>query len=473
MLCNIYEGNANMKWFNLYAYDPIIDGSIGKYAFTRLKKEIYYENGGTIDYYSIINDAIFKDFEFVKTYKEFLDNIVGYNEKVNYKGIVNNLLKDSERINLDSVPKFIKDTFGPVSHNVLPPGTNQRPKFNQSNNYNGLRKGGIEETQKYSLNQLSNTTLTYILFYKHLTETKKQNNMFISFVCTYIKYLLIKEYEEEEKEDKKLFIKKLVKFFNGKIEYYYKLGDNINNEYYKSWYEETQEFKSMFDINANRFINQLDFEHSFIDYIDLYYAILFISKNNYFDVKKLIKTLKENKTELDNNNYVNVYKIIFKSIKDTNLSYLDYDFIFLICHFVILLYKCSITNKQFEEILEQNDVRATKLIKIIIEKYNKENLFKEIEGSEINYNIIDMCNNILKKNELIGEETKGPLSALDELRKKLGFVDKSIETSYEDSLSIENKLTKNLFDISEPSNKNGLNVNMERAGGSSSSEELF
>ena len=91
-----------------------------------------------------------------------------------------------------------------------------------------------------------------------------------------------------------------------------------------------------------------------------------------------------------------------------------------------------------------------------------------------------MCNNILEKNKLIGEENnlfkekaKGPLNMLDELRKKLGFVDKSTETSYEDSLSIENKLTKNLFDISEPSNKNGLNVNMERAGGSSSSEELF
>ena len=91
-----------------------------------------------------------------------------------------------------------------------------------------------------------------------------------------------------------------------------------------------------------------------------------------------------------------------------------------------------------------------------------------------------MCNNILEKNKLIGEENnlfkekaKGPSNMLDELRKKLGFVDKSTETSYEDSLSIENKLTKNLFDISEPSNKNGLNVNMERAGGSSSSEELF
>ena len=168
------------------------------------------------------------------------------------------------------------------------------------------------------------------------------------------------------------------------------------------------------------------------------------------------------------------------------LSYLGYDFIFLICHFVILLYECSITNKQFEEILEQNDIRATKLIKLIIEKYNKENLFKEIEGSENNYNVIEMCNNILEKNKLIGEENssaeennlfkekaKGPSNMLDELRKKLGFVDKSTETSYEDSLSIENKLTKNLFDISEPSNKNGLNVNMERAGGSSSSEELF
>ena len=299
---------------------------------------------------------------------------------------------------------------------------------------------------------------------------------------------MIKEYEQEEKEDKKLFIKKLVKFFNGKFDYYYKLEDHIvkDKKYYKSCYEETQEFKSMFNINANRFINQLDFEHSFIDYIDLYYAILFISKINYFDVKKMFETLKENKTVLDNNNYVNVYNIIFKSIKDTVLSYLGYDFIFLICHFVILLYECSITNKQFEEILEQNDIRATKLIKLIIEKYNKENLFKEIEGSENNYNVIEMCNSILEKNKLIGEENssaeennlfkekaKGPSNMLDELRKKLGFVDKSTETSYEDSLSIEDKLTKNLFDISEPSNKNGLNVNMERAGGSSSSEELF
>ena len=352
---------------------------------------------------------------------------------------------------------------------------------------NGRRRyikinGGIEQTHKYSLNQLSSTTLTYILFYKHLTETKERSNTFISFVCTYIKYLLMKEYEQEEKEDKKLFIKKLVKFFNGKFDYYYKLEDRIDKDkkYYKSWYEETQEFKSMFNINANRFINQLDFEHSFIDYIDLYYAILFISKINYFDVKKMFETLKKNKTVLDNNNYVNVYNIIFKSIKDTVLSYLGYDFIFLICHFVILLYECSITNKQFEEILEQNDIRATKLIKLIIEKYNKENLFKEIEGSENNYNVIEMCNSILEKNKLIGEENnlfkekaKGPSNMLDELRKKLGFVDKSTETSYEDSLSIENKLTKNLFDISEPSNKNGLNVNMERAGGSSSSEELF
>ena len=281
---------------------------------------------------------------------------------------------------------------------------------------------------------------------------------------------MIKEYEQEEKEDKKLFIKKLVKFFNGKFDYYYKLEDSIykDKKYYKSWYEETQEFKSMFNINANRFINQLDFEHSFIDYIDLYYAILFISKINYFDVKKMFETLKKNKTELNNNDYVNVYKIIFKSIKDTDLSYLGYDFIFLICHFVILLYECSITNKQFEEILEHNDIRATKLIKLIIEKYNKENLFKEIEGSENNYNVIEMCNNILKKNKLIGEENnsfeekaKDPLSALDELRKKLGFVDESTE-SYNDS-----------FDISEFSNKNELNVNMEMAGGSSSSEELF
>ena len=207
-------------------------------------------------------------------------------------------------------------------------------------------------------------------------------------------------------------------------------------------------------------------------------------KINYFDVKKMFETLKENKTVLDNNNYVNVYNIIFKSIKDTVLSYLGYDFIFLICHFVILLYKCSITNKQFEEILEHNDIRATKLIKLIIEKYNKENLFKEIEGSENNYNVIEMCNSILEKNKLIGEENnlfkekaKGPSNMLNELRKKLGFVDKSTETNYEDSLSIENKLTKtnynDLFGISEPSNKNELNVNMERAGGSSSSEELF
>ena len=338
-----------------------------------------------------------------------------------------------------------------------------------------VKIGGHEQTYKYSLNQLSSTTLTYILFYKHLTETKERNNTFISFVCTYIKYLLMKEYEQEEKEDKKLFIKKLVKFFNGKFDYYYKLEDSIDKDkkYYKSWYEETQEFKSMFNINANRFINQLDFEHSFIDYIDLYYVILFISKINYFDVKKMFETLKENKTVLDNNNYVNVYKIIFKSIKDTVLSYLGYDFIFLICHFVILLYECSITNKQFEEILEQNDIRATKLIKLIIEKYNKENLFKEIEGSENNYNVIEMCNNILKKNNSFEEKAKGPLSALNELRKKLGFVDNSTETNYEDSLSIENKLTKNLFDISESSNKNGSNVNMERVGGSSSSEELF
>ena len=106
-------------------------------------------------------------------------------------------------------------------------------------------------------------------------------------------------------------------------------------------------------------------------------------------------------------------------------------------------------------------------------KYNKENLFKEIEGSENNYNVIEMCNNILKKNNSFEEKAKGPLSALNELRKKLGFVDNSTETNYEDSLSIENKLTKNLFDISESSNKNGSNVNMERVGGSSSSEELF
>ena len=42
--------------------------------------------------------------------------------------------------------------------------------------------------------------------------------------------------------------------------------------------------------------------------------------------------------------------------------------------------------RQFEEILEQNDIRATKLIKLIIEKYNKENLFKEIRLSGSNFN---------------------------------------------------------------------------------------
>ena len=49
-----------------------------------------------------------------------------------------------------------------------------------------------------------------------------------------------------------------------------------------------------------------------------------------------------------------------------------------------------------------------------------------------------------EENNLFKEKAKGPSNMLDELRKKLGFVDKSTETSYEDSLSIENKLTKNL-----------------------------
>lgn len=509
ILCPLYDANANMKWFKLYAYDPIIigEGDV-KFAFTKEKKEIYRvvvyedENENEVKSGNIINNVICENGQLINNDDQFKINFIKDQTPIkSYSDEVKGLLNDDKRVDFNLLTPVIKklihkniyldnnyalNIIDPLAHPVAEKHPEEK-KTSYTIQKPGQPKktvkiGGTEQTYKYSLNQLSSTTLTYILFYKHLTETKEKNNTFISFVCTYVKYLLIKEYEQEEKEDKKLFIKKMVKFFNGKFDYYYKLEDRIDKDkkYYKSWYEETQEFKSMFNINANRFINQLDFEHSFIDYIDLYYAILFISKNNYFDVKKLIKTLKENKTELDINNYVNVYKIIFKSIKDTVLSYLGYDFIFLICHFVILLYECSITNKQFEEILEQNDIRATKLIKLIIEKYNKENLFKEIEGSENNYNVIEMCNSILEKNKLIGEENnsieekaKGPSNMLDELRKKLGFVDKSTETNYEDSLSIENKLTKNLFDISEPSNKNGLNVNMERAGGSSSSEELF
>lgn len=502
ILCPLYDANANMKWFKLYAYDPIIigEGNV-KFAFTKEKKEIYRvvvyidENENEVKSGNIINNVICENGQLINNEDQFKRN---FEFKINfikdqtpiksYNDEVKGLLNDDKRVDFNILTPVIKNLINKNIYldnnyvlNIIDQPAPGHVKLNIVRP-NARAKGGIDQTYKYSLNQLSITTLTYILFYKHLTETKEKNNTFISFVCTYVKYLLIKEYEQEEKEDKKLFIKKLVKFFNGKFDYYYKLEDRIDKDkkYYKSWYEETQEFKSMFNINANRFINQLDFEHSFIDYIDLYYAILFISKINYFDVKKMFETLKENKTVLDINNYVNVYNIIFKSIKDTVLSYLGYDFIFLICHFVILLYECSITNKQFEEILEQNDIRATKLIKLIIEKYNKENLFKEIEGSENNYNVIEMCNSILEKNKLIGEENnlfkekaKGPSNMLDELRKKLGFVDKSTETNYEDSLSIENKLTKNLFDISEPSNKNGLNVNMERAGGSSSSEELF
>ena len=581
ILCPLYDADANMKWFKLYAYDPIIigEGDV-KFAFTKEKKEIYriVEDidiyGNKVKSGNIINNVICENGQLINTEDQFKRNFVKNKTPIkSYNDEVKGLLNDDKRVDFNLLTPVIQGLIdkniyldndntlsirdkpaqpapeqaaapaavpqpapeqaavpvpepeqaavpvpepehvenNPKKLNIFKPNAKKpaavpAPEPEQVENHPKKRRntkpnakkpkketktsftiqrlgqpkktvkiGGHEQTYKYSLNQLSSTTLTYILFYKHLTETKERNNTFISFVCTYIKYLLMKEYEQEEKEDKKLFIKKLVKFFNGKFDYYYKLEDSIDKDkkYYKSWYEETQEFKSMFNINANRFINQLDFEHSFIDYIDLYYVILFISKINYFDVKKMFETLKENKTVLDNNNYVNVYKIIFKSIKDTVLSYLGYDFIFLICHFVILLYECSITNKQFEEILEQNDIRATKLIKLIIEKYNKENLFKEIEGSENNYNVIEMCNNILKKNNSFEEKAKGPLSALNELRKKLGFVDNSTETNYEDSLSIENKLTKNLFDISESSNKNGSNVNMERVGGSSSSEELF
>ena len=571
ILCPLYDADANMKWFKLYAYDPIIigEGDV-KFAFTKEKKEIYriVEDidiyGNKVKSGNIINNVICENGQLINTEDQFKRNFVKNKTPIkSYNDEVKGLLNDVKRVDFNLLTPVIQGLIdkniyldndntlsirdkpaqpapeqaaapaavpqpapeqaavpvpepehvenNPKKLNIFKPNAKKpaavpAPEPEQVENHPKKRRntkpnakkpkketktsftiqrlgqpkktvkiGGHEQTYKYSLNQLSSTTLTYILFYKHLTETKERNNTFISFVCTYIKYLLMKEYEQEEKEDKKLFIKKLVKFFNGKFDYYYKLEDSIDKDkkYYKSWYEETQEFKSMFNINANRFINQLDFEHSFIDYIDLYYVILFISKINYFDVKKMFETLKENKTVLDNNNYVNVYKIIFKSIKDTVLSYLGYDFIFLICHFVILLYECSITNKQFEEILEQNDIRATKLIKLIIEKYNKENLFKEIEGSENNYNVIEMCNNILKKNNSFEEKAKGPLSALNELRKKLGFVDNSTETNYEDSLSIENKLTKNLFDISESSNKNGSNVNMERVGGSSSSEELF
>ena len=581
ILCPLYDADANMKWFKLYAYDPIIigEGDV-KFAFTKEKKEIYRIvedidiHGNKVKSGNIINNVICENGQLINTEDQFKRNFVKNKTPIkSYNDEVKGLLNDDKRVDFNLLTPVIQGLIdkniyldndntlsirdkpaqpapeqaaapaavpqpapeqaavpvpepeqaavpvpepehvenNPKKLNIFKPNAKKpaavpAPEPEQVENHPKKRRntkpnakkpkketktsftiqrlgqpkktvkiGGHEQTYKYSLNQLSSTTLTYILFYKHLTETKERNNTFISFVCTYIKYLLMKEYEQEEKEDKKLFIKKLVKFFNGKFDYYYKLEDSIDKDkkYYKSWYEETQEFKSMFNINANRFINQLDFEHSFIDYIDLYYVILFISKINYFDVKKMFETLKENKTVLDNNNYVNVYKIIFKSIKDTVLSYLGYDFIFLICHFVILLYECSITNKQFEEILEQNDIRATKLIKLIIEKYNKENLFKEIEGSENNYNVIEMCNNILKKNNSFEEKAKGPLSALNELRKKLGFVDNSTETNYEDSLSIENKLTKNLFDISESSNKNGSNVNMERVGGSSSSEELF
>ena len=436
MLNNMYENNERMKWFKLYTYDSLIDSS-RKYAFTQNKGEIYKidKNDGFI-----INDVIFKDSNFINTDDEFQKNIVRLEANVNYTDYVNNLLNDSKRVDNNYVNKYVKKI-------------KTRPFiFDDKKRLKRKRGGGNEQqTYKYSLNELSNETMTYIIFYKYLVETSEKYNVLISFVCVYIKYLLTKEYEQEENRNKKLSIKEIYNFFDSKFNLYYSY--NINAiKYYNSWYEETSEFNSMFKINANRFINQLDFENSLYDYIDLYYAVLFISKNIYIDVKNIIKILKENKTKLDNKEYDNVYGIIFKNIKNTTLSYLDYDFIFLICHIILLLYECSISNKQFEEILEQNDIGATKLFKSIINKYNKENLLKEINDS-VNYNVIEICNNILKENNLF--EQKSFLSNISNIFKK----PLDSESKYEKEISLSNN-----------ENKFNREINNGTTGGSSGIE---
>ena len=481
LLCNINENDETMKWFKLYAYEPIIDGSEGKYTFTLTKNEIYDKNYGYI-----INDAIFKNSKFIKSEKEFLDNIENRNNHYNYCPFVYNLLKDSNRVDINYVDDFVKKLrYVRFTYNLLTERIRNRERIDFVESFvpRYLKKGGIEQTYKYSLNQLSSTTLTYIIFYKYLVENEKYDNTFISFVCTYIKYLLTKDYEKEENKDKKLFIKELVKFFDGKFNYHYNLQNSYNKKYYKSWYEETPEFKSMFKINANRFINHLDFEHSLYDYTDLYYATLFISKNYYFDVKEIMETIKKNKEKLDNKEYIDVYNIIYKNIKETTLSYLDYDFMFLICHFIVLLYECSVSNKQFEEILEQNDIRATKLFKLIINKFNKENILKDINESEDNYNVIKLCNKILKDNKLIKDKTeskeekiKDSLDLLDKIKKSIGLESKKDN----DYLGLESKKDNDyLLDSQDMykysvEDKRRFNENsfMSRLGGSSD-EELF
>ena len=415
MLHNIYENDDKMKWFKLYTYDSIIDDSEGKYAFTQDKGEIYELND---DIGFIINDVIFKDSKFIDNEEEFRRNIKMVKTNKNYSEYVNNLLNDPKRVDDRYVGEYVKSL-------------KTRPIVFSDKKYFKSKYGGGNEQQihKYSLNDLSNETLTYIMLYKHLIETSEEDNILISFVCVYIKYLLTKEYEQEENRNKKLSIKEIYNFFDSKFNLHYSYNNTNIIKYYNSWYEETSEFNSMFNITTNRFINQLDFENSLFDYTDLYYAVLFISKNIYIDVKNIISILKENKTKLDNKEYDGVYEIIFKNIKYTTLSYLDYDFIFLICHIILLLCECSISNKQFEEILEQNDIGATKLFKSIIDKYNKENLLKEINDS-VNYNVIDICNNILKENDLIKQKTfsfnifnifKKPLDSESKDEKEISF----------------------------------------------------
>lgn len=466
VLCPLNDVNGPMNWFNLYVYDPIIVGDDDiKYAFTKNKKELY--NVDEINKVgNLINNVIFSNNQFVRDKSELTTNLkrklreklIEIDSTINYKHNVYGLLKDDKRVNFDILQPNVKDLINRdvillriVRHNI-----------------NG---GENEQTYKYSLNQLSSTTLTYIIFYKHLIETKEQDNTFISFVCTYIKYLLTKDYEKEENKDKKLLIKELVKFFDGKFNYHYNLQDSDNKKYYKSWYEETPEFKSMFKINANRFINQLDFEHSLYDYTDLYYAALFISKNYYFDVKEIMEIIKKNKEKLDNKKYIDVYNIIYKNIKKTTLSYLDYDFMFLICHFIVLLYVCSISNKHFEEILEQCDIKASKLFKLIIDKFNKENILKDINESEDNYNVIELCNKILKDNELIKDKTeskeekiKDSLDLLDKIRKSIG-----LESKDNDYLSDSQDMFKYSIEDKHRFNENLI---MSTSGGSSD-EELF
>lgn len=417
--------NKGIEWYNLYAYEPIIGDNENTYKYTKLKKEYIYQDR-QMNFNKLFDTIIFhregnyvvNNFVNEGTYRR--------NSNIRLKAVISEILNDDEkRFNLDRINEVFKAQYNSntnvngqqVQQSLRPIQVqNQYPlqgarRYVPSTTYLNKRQFGgsnkfvnesilspkviksydtitrdkstklfkntksyypiiqektivlnTQELNKSSLhiNQLSLSAQVYIIYYKHLTETTN-DNLLISFVCLYIKYLLIKENYD------KLFIKDLIKFFDNKFQYHY---SNINDkkEYTKAWYEETNEFKSMYKIDINRFINQLDFEHSLYDYVDLYYSLLFLSYSKFINLNDIIIKLKDSKLSLTKENYLNIYTFIFNEIKKSTLSYFDYEFINLITHFIVLLYESVISGKNIEVLLENQDIEITKLFKSIINK---------------------------------------------------------------------------------------------------------